>query len=325
MSEKNCLVLGATGQDGSLLCKSLIEDGLKVFGTSRQNIKTCTNHEKLNIKDKVKFYQINLSNSSEIKKLIEEIRPIEIYNMSAQSSVGKSFSSPKETFESIVPTTLNILEACKDINYQGKIMFAGSSEMYGEHASKITTNSIKNPKNPYGIAKLCSYNLVKMYREIYKLRCVTGIFFNHESALRDKNFVTHKIVEAAIEFKEKKGLKINLGNLNIFRDWGWAEEYMEAVKIINRSERNKDYIICTGEKMELQRFVEITFEEKGLDWKDHVTFDKSIVRPSDLSISYGDPKELNVDLNWKASIKGKTMIRKLIKERELVNSKFPML
>ncbi len=319
MSKKTCLVLGSTGQDGSLLSQFLIRQGYIVFGTYRKDQPTCANHEKLNIHKNIKLCQIDLSNISEIRQLIEAIKPVEIYNMAAQSSVAKSFSIPQETFESIVLITLQILEACKEINYQGRIFFAGSSEMYGEHEAKITINSKKNPTNPYGIAKLCSYNLVKMYREIHQLRCVTGIFFNHESQLRDKNFVTHKIIEAAIKCKKNPKFKITLGNLNIFRDWGWAEEYIEAATIINRSEKDKDYIICTGEKMQLKQFVEIAFQEQGLDWKDHITLDKSLIRPSDMLISYGDPEDLKKDLNWHACIKGKILIKKLIQQREFNN------
>tara|TARA_Y100001968_G_C19432502_1_gene757838 strand:+ start:588 stop:1547 length:960 start_codon:yes stop_codon:yes gene_type:complete len=319
MNDKNCLVLGATGQDGSLLCKSLINQGFQVFGISRKNIQKCSNHIQLGINNDVTFKQINLLNIAEIKQIINIVKPVEIYNMAAQSSVAKSFIYPKETFESIVTITLNVLEACKDLDYKGRIIFAGSSEMFGEHQSRIGINSDKRPNNPYGIAKLCSYNLVKMYREINQLKCVTGILFNHESQLRDQSFVTQKIIEAVIKCEQDKEYKINLGNLNIFRDWGWAEEYMNAIQLINRSSNPKDYIICTGQKMQLARFVEIAFNQKKLHWKDYVTIDKSIFRPSDASISYGNPKELSKDLNWSASIKGENLIKKLIQKRELLN------
>ena len=319
MNKKNCLILGATGQDGSLLCKSLINQGFQVFGISRKNIQKCSNHEKLGIDNNdVIFTQISPLNIVEIQKIINKVMPLEIYNMAAQSSVGKSFSYPKETFESIVNTTLTLLEACRQLDYQGRIVFAGSSEMFGEHKSRIGINSKKRPTNPYGIAKLCSYNLVKMYREIHQLKCVTGVLFNHESQLRDANFVTNKIIEAVIRCEQDQKYKINLGNLNIFRDWGWAEEYMNAMQLINRSSNLKDYIICTGKKMQLEKFVEIAFKEKKLHWRDFVNIDKSIFRPFDAYISYGNPEELSKELNWNALIKGKSLIRKLIQERELL-------
>ena len=317
MQKKNCLVIGATGQDGSFLCKSLINQGFQVFGISRKNIQKCSNHKQLGIDNNVIFNQVNLLNINEIKKIIDKIMPVEIYNMAAQSSVGKSFSYPHETFESIVTSTLNLLEACKELNFQGRIIFAGSSEMFGEHHSKIDITSEKKPNNPYGIAKLCSYNLVKMYREIYQLKCVTGILFNHESHLRDKSFVTHKIIESVIKCKKNQEFKIKLGNLNIFRDWGCAEEYMDAMQLINRSVQPKDYIICTGKKMKLEKFVEIAFKEKRLDWKCYVNIDKSIFRPSDTYISYGNPAELKQELNWEATTKGKNLIKKLIRKKEL--------
>ena len=320
MNKKNCLVLGATGQDGSFLCQSLINQGFKVFGISRKNIQTCSNHIKLGIVNNVIFNQVNLLNVEEIQKIINKIQPAEIYNMAAQSSVGKSFKYPQETLESIVTITLNILEACKNLNYQGRLVFAGSSEMFGEHESRIEISSEKRPNNPYGIAKLCSYNLVKMYREINHLKCVTGILFNHESQLRDKSFVTHKIIEAVIQCEKDREYKINLGNLNIYRDWGWAEEYMNAIQLINRSVIPKDYIICTGQKMQLERFVELAFNEKRLYWRDFVNLDKSILRPSDAYISYGNPEELSKDLNWEASIKGESLIKKLIQKKELLIS-----
>ncbi len=320
MQNRNCIIFGATGQDGSLLCKSLIKQGYKVFGISRRNIESCPNHIKLGISKNVNFYPINISNISEIEELIKNINPIEIYNLSAQSSVGKSFSNPKDTFESIVTLTLNLLEASKSLNYQGRILFAGSSEMYGDHSSRINIESDKKPINPYGIAKLCSYNLVKMYREINNIRCATAILFNHESQFRHKDFVTHKVIEAAIKCNKDPRLKIKLGNLNIFRDWGWAEEYIQALETINRSKNIKDYLVCTGMKMQLKKFVEIAFLEKGLDWQEHVILDKSLIRPTDCHQIFGNPEELKAELKWEASTKGKELIKTLMKEKESINS-----
>ena len=240
--------------------------------------------------------------------------------MAAQSSVAKSFIYAKEAFESIVTVTLNILEACKDLDYQGRIIFAGRSEWFGEHKYGVKITSNKRPNNPYGIAKLSSYNLVRMYREINQLNCVTGVLFNHQSQLRDQSFVTQKIIEAVIKCEHDRKYKINLGNLNIFRDWGWAEEYMEAVYLItNRDKIVKDHIICTGKPTRLTTIMDKAFRFFDLNWQDHIVISKKNLRAADIECSFGNPDFLSSDLNWKSKCKIEDIIRMLINDQKNIN------
>ena len=189
------------------------------------------NLKKINIDREIEIIELSLTNQELLKNIIEVQMPHEIYHLSAQSSVGKSFLKTSETFDSIISSTINILEACRAINLEQRCFFAGSSEMFGSTEKAADINYSQNPISPYAISKQTSFKLVKFYRENFNLNCVTGVLFNHESNLRNSNFVTHKIIEGAINAKNKKKEKINLGNINIQRDWGWAEEYVEAMQM----------------------------------------------------------------------------------------------
>ena len=255
------LVIGCSGQDGSYLCKHLLDRGEKVVGTTRGNNFTCKNHLSLGINGKFPIKTINLFDLSELKKLLNEEKPSHIYNFSAQSSVGYSFSNPIETQNSISLVTINLLEACRQISYEGNIFFAGSSEVYGNTEIAAKVGSPFDPQNPYAIAKVESMHLVKLYREIYNLRAATGVLFPHESPLRNENFIIHKIIAGAIKCSKDKSHKINIGNINIERDWGWAQEYIEGIYKMNSLKIFQDQIICTGESTKLEEFINITFNK----------------------------------------------------------------
>lgn len=316
MIKKISLVFGCSGQDGSLLSRSLLKQSFEVIGTSRK-IKGNENHEisnhsKLGIENDLILENCDIKNFDQVRYLIEKYKPNEIYNLAAESSVGKSYKHPKQSFTSIVDVTLNILEVCRQIKYDGNIFFAGSSEIFGNTDNQATIKHKQNPVNPYGIAKQTSYNLVKMYRERYNLKCVTGILFNHESPLRNKDFVTQKIISEALHCAQNKSHKVKMGNLNISRDWGWAEEYVEGMQLINRSFNIKDQILCTGKLTKLEDFVNITFEKLNLNWRNHVIFDPELYRVGEIKQSYGDPSQIKHDLNWEAKLDIKSIIQKLI-------------
>ena len=192
--KKTSLVIGCKGQDGSLLSKSLLSQGFNVIGLSRNRSTSLTNLKKLKIDEDVQIEEGEITDNDLLTKLIESHNPVEIYNLAAQSSVGKSFAYPKETFQSIVSATINILEVSKKINYNGQLFFAGSSEIFGNTIKKADLNHKQDPYSPYAIAKQTSLNLVRMYREQHNLNCATGILFNHESPLRQKKFITQKII-----------------------------------------------------------------------------------------------------------------------------------
>ena len=286
-----------------------------VIGVRRSSTKFCKNHCVLGIQNDLEIKECDLMDFQNLRQLIATENPNEIYNLAAQSSVGKSFTKPIETIESIANGTLNILEACRQIKYEGTLFFAGSSEIFGNTEIAAGINHPQRPMSPYGIAKQTSFNLVKVYRELHNLKCKTGILFNHESPLRGENFVTMKIILGAVECYKNKNHKLKLGNLNIHRDWGWAEEYVEAIQLMTMENNNTDQIICSGRLTSLNEFISMTFEKLGLNYQDHVIISSEKIRKSDIFKSLGDPKPFYDKFKWKAKLRISEIIDKLIEEQ----------
>ena len=258
---------------------------------------------------------VDIQKYNDVVEAIDYSSADEIYCLAAQSSVGNSFKNPLDTIKSNTLGTLNILEACRALNYQGRIFFAGSSEIFGHQVSPIDLESKMNPKSPYAISKHASQNLVTLYRESYDLKAITGILFNHESQYRDQRFITQKIIMGAIRSQYDKNYTLQIGNINIERDWGWAEEYVEAIQLITRANQFRDYIVCTGKKTSLKDFIEKVYDKLNLDWQEHVVVDKNLFRPNDIRVSWGNPDKLFNDLGWKATIFIDEIIDKLIEAK----------
>ena len=316
MLKQSCFVIGCTGQDGSLLCKSLLNQGHQVIGITRKLNYSKINFIKLGINKKLKVIPIDLTNHEKIIQLIKDNNPSEIYNLSAQSSVGLSFEKPLDTYKSIISVTYNLLEICKKSSYKGRIFFAGSSEIYGNVITRAKVNDPKYPKSPYALAKQTSMNFVEFYREIYKLNCVTGVLFNHESSLRPNNFITQKIITGAIKSFNDKNFKLQVGNINVIRDWGDAEEYVEGIQAITRAKKLKDQIICTGIETSLEQFIDKVFMKLSLNWKNHIEINPTLFRESDIARSVGDPTDCYKETGWKTTIQIDELISKLIKEKK---------
>jgi len=312
LTNKNALVLGCSGQDGSLLSKSLLNKGYKVIGLARTKSNSVKNHIKLGIEKDVEIKLGDIQNSKTIEKIISDHQPDAIFNLAAQSSVGKSFYEPLDTIQGIVNGTLNILEVSRQMEYSGTIFFAGTSEMFGNTHIAADINHKHNPISPYAIAKQTSFNLVKFYREVHKLKCLTGVLFNHESHLRHENFVTQKIIKAVKNINKNNTQKLKLGNIEVIRDWGWAPEYIEAIQLITKSEKTKDHVICSGKTNSLKLFIQKTFSYYGLDWREHTVIDKSLFRPNEILKNYGNPDPLFVDTGWRANVDFDSLIHKLI-------------
>ncbi len=306
------VVFGCTGQDGSYLCKSLLNKDFLVYGVSRKNKPNLTRLLSLDILDKVQLISSNLENFGQTVNTIKKLQPNEIYNLSAQSSVGDSFKKPVETQKSIVNSTVNLLEACRQINFKGNIFLAGSSEMFGSTNSPADLNSKIDIRSPYAAAKYQSYILTKMYRELYKLKCVSGILFNHESPLRDERFVIKKIITTAIRIKNGSANKLKIGDISIKRDWGYAEEYVEAMQLINRSVLSKDYIICTGESISLQKIIEKVFNELDLNWQNYTEVSENFIRSNEIKNSIGNPDQMLAELGWRSKVNIDKLIKLLI-------------
>ena len=299
---KKALICGISGQDGSYLSQLLLEKGYEVHGTSRDaQITTFKNLKQLGIKEQITFHSMALNDFRSVLQVLTKIQPNEIYNLAGQSSVGLSFDQPVETLESISMGTLNLLEAIRFIDAPIKIYNAGSSECFGNtHEKPASEETPFRPRSPYAVAKATAYWEVANYREAYSLFSCTGILFNHESSLRPERFVTQKIVRSAQRIASGSKEKLNLGNIAIARDWGWAPEYVEAMWLILQQENPQDFVIATGKTNTLEEFVSAVFNTLGLSWQEHVISDSSLLRPSEIMVSIGDPSKAEKILGWRA-------------------------
>ena len=251
------LIFGVTGQDGAYLSHLLFSKGHDVFGTTR-NIrkKNLNNLKKLGVIKKIKIIKCDTKNFKIVNKLIKKIKPQEIYYLCGQSSVTKSFTNPAETFRSNTLGLLNILETVKKTNKKIKIFNAVSGQFYGNSKNNIYNEKSKiDPQSPYGVSKASSFWLTKIFREWYGIKCCSGILFNHESPLRSNEFVTKKIINCCKLIKKGKLKYLYLGNINIYRDWGWAPEYVEAMYLMLRQKHPKDLVIGSGKRHSLRSFV----------------------------------------------------------------------
>lgn len=309
------LICGVSGQDGSYLAKYLIEKGYDVVGTSRDSMASSfENLEKLKIKDKVKLISMSIKSFRSVLQVVKNFQPDEIYNLAGQTSVGLSFEQPVEAIESITTSTLNILEVIRYLNQDIKFYNAGSSECFGDVGdTAVDENSAFYPKSPYAVAKASAHWLVRSYRESFGIYACTGILFNHESSLRPERFVTQKIVMAANRIKKGSDEVLNLGNLKIERDWGWAPEYVEAMWLIMQNKMPEDFIIATGRSVSLEYFVSKTFSLLDLNWKDYVKVDESLFRAADLKISKANPNKAKIKLGWVAQSDADDVIDKMNK------------
>ena len=295
-----------------MISKSLLEEGHKVIAVTRGYSQNCENFRKLGIHKDIDVVGCDIKSFSVLSKIIQKYNPDEIFNLACQSSVGKSFSEPTETMESILNLSLNILEIARKSKYPGKIFFAGSSEMFGNITNKADIYHPQKPNSPYAIAKQSSFNLVKMYREIYNLNCMTGILFNHESNLRPDTFVIQKIIRTAQQIQKNKNKRLEIGNIEIIRDWGWASEYVDAIKLITKSKIVKDHVICTGAATSLKKFIEKVFTKLDMDWEEFTIVNKSFFRASDIERSCGDAKPIFDELGWKAKVNIDSIIERMI-------------
>ncbi|MRR06920.1 MAG: GDP-mannose 4,6-dehydratase [Deltaproteobacteria bacterium] len=311
---KKALICGISGQDGAYLSKLLIEKGYKVYGTSRDaQMSTFYNLSRLGVKELVETHSMAPNDFRSVIQTLSKILPDEIYNLAGQSSVGLSFEQPVETLESISVGTLNLLEAIRFIDLPVRFYNAGSSECFGNTGGTPACEQVLfQPRSPYAVAKSAAFWEVANYREAYNLYACTGILFNHESPLRPERFVTRKIVTAACRIANGSKEKLQLGNISIARDWGWAPDYVDAMWRILQQETPDDYVIATGETHTLEEFVDHTFECVGLDWKEHVVNDPTLLRPSEIMISRANPVKAYERLGWRAQYTMRDVIAMMI-------------
>lgn len=313
MSQKVALICGVSGQDGSYLAQLLLGKGYSVFGTSRDvQGSGFSNLRQLGIKEQIQFISMVPEDFRSVLVALRKSKPDEIYYLAGQSSVGLSFEQPAETIQSITLGTLNMLEGCRMMDKQIKLYHAGSGECFGDTKGEPANETTPfYPMSPYAVAKSSAYWLVNNYRDAYGLFACTGILFNHESPLRPERFVTQKIVRAVKRIAQGSSEKLKLGRLDIARDWGWAPEYVDAMWRMLQQDQAQDFVIATGTTMTLEEFVQATFDEASLNWRDHVIQDPSLFRPTDLAIGRADPSKAAKALQWQASTRGIDVVKKM--------------
>jgi GDPmannose 4,6-dehydratase len=304
------LITGITGQDGSYLAELLLEKGYEVHGLIRrssqythQNIEGIIPHIQLHYGD--------MSDAMSVFNVIMAVKPDEIYNLAGMSQVRVSFEIPENVFAVNTLGLLNILEAVRAMDLDCKIYQAGSSEMYGKVQTIPQSETTPfHPRSPYGVSKCAAHQLAVNYREAYGMKVYNGILFNHESPRRGEEFLTKKVVKAVAEIIRGNRCKLQLGNLDAKRDWGYAKEYCEWMYIIMQHPTPDDFVIATGETHTVEEFVEEAFKVSGIaDWEQHVEYDQSLIRPSEVDILIGDASKSKALLGFEPKVKFKELIK----------------
>jgi GDPmannose 4,6-dehydratase len=273
-----------------------------------------TNLERLGIRSKVSVVSMAINDVGSVLQVLSKYEPTEVYNLAGQSSVGLSFEQPVETLESISVGTLNLLEAIRFLDHNIRFYNAGSSECFGDTGDLPANESTPfRPRSPYSVAKAAAFWQVANYREAYKIFACSGILFNHESPLRPERFVTQKIVRTACRISAGSAERLQLGNINIQRDWGWAPEYVDAMWKMLQQQEPSDFVIATGETKSLESFVEAAFVALGLEWREHVDIDNQLLRPTDLLISRANPSRASEVLGWRAHHHMSAVVSDMIK------------
>ena len=316
---KKALITGITGQDGSYLTELLLEKGYEVHGIIRRS--SSFNTERIDhiysdphIENTRLFLHYgDLSDSSNICRIIEKVEPDEIYNLGAQSHVRVSFDTPEYTGDVVGLGTLRLLDAIKDTKINTKFYQASSSELYGkvqEIPQKETTPFY--PRSPYAVAKLYSYWITVNYRESYDMFNCNGILFNHESPRRGETFVTRKITKALAKIVAGKQDKLYLGNIDAKRDWGYAKDYVEAMWLMLQQDTPDDYVVATGETYSVKDFLTQAFKTVNLDWEKYVEIDSRYFRPAEVELLIGDPTKAKQKLNWTPKTSFKELVRIMV-------------
>jgi GDPmannose 4,6-dehydratase len=311
---KTALISGVSGQDGAYLAQLLLAKEYRVVGTSREaHASTFENLKKLGIFDRVERLSLDLTDFRSTLQTLAQIQPDEVYNLAGQSSVSLSFEQPLETIESIALGTINLLESVRSVSTNIKFYNASSSESFGNiEASPADEETPFRPRSPYGVAKATAHWATVNFRQAYGLYAANGILFNHESPLRPNRYVTKKIISAASRIKAGSQKQLELGSLIIQRDWGWAPEYVDAMWRILQNEEAEDFVIATGVTSSLEDFVQVAFQELGLDWREHVKIDHAQRRPTDISCSRGNPMKARVKLGWEARYTMRDVVRMML-------------
>jgi GDPmannose 4,6-dehydratase len=313
------MITGITGQDGSYLCEHLLEKGYTVHGIVRRS--STLDRPRLQVQysnpdvygKRLFLHYADLSDTTSIRRIITQIQPIEFYHLAGQSHVGLSFEIPESTCDLTAMGTLRIMEILRDQPNRPKFLHASSREIFGTPTVVPQDETTpQNPNSPYGCAKAFATQMVKVYRESHGLFFCNAICYNHESPRRAENFVTRKITLAAARIKLGLQEYLTLGSIDSARDWGYAKEYAEAMWRILQHDQPDDYVLATGTSYTVRDFLQAAFDHVGLNWLDHVQFDKRFIRPADAESLLGDPRKAERVLGWKAQTHMHDLVRIMV-------------
>ncbi|MEM6751544.1 MAG: GDP-mannose 4,6-dehydratase [Cyanobacteria bacterium P01_C01_bin.38] len=341
---RKALITGITGQDGSYLSELLLKKGYEVHGVIRRTSTFNTDRIDHIYTDphsenaRLFLHYGDLTDGTTLRRILETVKPDEIYNLGAQSHVRVSFDSPEYTADTVGMGALRLLEALRDYQQRTgldvRFYQAGSSEMFGKVKEVPQLEETPfYPRSPYACAKVFAHWQTVNYRESYGLFACNGILFNHESPRRGETFVTRKISRAVANIVAGKQKKLYMGNIDAKRDWGYAKDYVQAMWLMLQQDRADDYVIATGETHSVREFLDIAFNYVNLDWQDYIAFDERYLRPAEVDLLVGDASKAKKELNWERTVSFEELV-KLMVEADLQvlglvspngNSKFKVL
>ncbi len=320
---KRALITGITGQDGSYLSELLLEKGYEVHGIIRRTSTFNTDRIDHIYTDphqpdtKLFLHYGDLTDGTTLRRILEQVQPVEVYNLGAQSHVRVSFDAPEYTVDAVGVGVLRLLEAIRDYQKRTGIEVrfyqAGSSEMFGkvmEVPQKETTPFY--PRSPYACAKVYGHWQTINYRESYDLFACNGILFNHESPRRGETFVTRKITRALARIIAGQQKKLYLGNLDSKRDWGYAKDYVRAMWLMLQQQEPDDYVVATNETYSIREFLDISFQYVNLNWQDYVEFDQRYLRPAEVDLLIGDSTKAREKLGWQPSVTFEGLVKLMV-------------
>jgi len=320
MSKKKALITGISGQDGSYLSEYLLSLGYEVHGIIRRNSVPEHQESRINhLDDSIKTYYGDLLDAGSLEKVMSEVMPDEIYNLGAQSHVRISFDIPQFTAQANAIGTLNMLEAYRKICPKAKFYQASSSEMFGNSVDEDSfqrESTAMTPVSPYGCSKLFAYSIVRNYRHAYNLHACNGILFNHESPRRGSNFVTNKVVKAAVRIKLGLQDKLVMGNMDSYRDWGHSKDYVRAMHMIINHDVADEFVVSTGQANSVRELCQYVFSKLGLNYEDYVVQDPKFLRPEELKFLRGDCSKLKKQFGWKPDYTFETLLDDMIESAQ---------
>ena len=308
------LITGITGQDGAYLAKLLLDKGYQVHGMVRRG-STLPFERIADLTDLITLHQGDLLDQMALIRLLEEVKPTEVYNLAAQSFVPTSFDQPILTGEVTALGVTRILEAIRTVDPNTRFYQASSSEMFGKVQEEPQTEKTPFwPRSPYGVSKMYGHWMTVNYRESYNMFACSGILFNHESPLRGIEFVTRKISYAVARIAHGLQKELRLGNLDAERDWGFAGDYVEAMWLMLQAEKPDDYVVATGKKYTVREFAKLAFDRVNIDWEEHVVVDERFYRPADVNTLCGNPAKAKKELGWQPKVSFEQLVHMMVDE-----------